>query len=316
MSAVARLQGLLFGAIDARTVGGMRILLAVLLLASHLLMYPELAVLLSDTGPATTEMVSTWSKHARWSYYDGVDDLGTLRLIHLVGVIPLVGMLVGWQSRLMVLLALVVQVAVHHRAPWAQHGGDRVMRLATLSLLLVPCGAGWSVDAWLRSRRPGAPVASPLVPMVTHRVIQVQWMIIYGFTGLAKVVGGTWQNGDALYYALSLRTFQRFPALTEQLLSLGLVQALLKLGTWVTLAWELAFPLLILSARTRRDTLLVGLVLHAGIALTMMVGTFSYIMVWGYLAFLGPDWAARLAAWLPGSEKAEQELEQDEHDHR
>ena len=316
MSAVDRLQGLFFGGIDARTVGGMRIALAAMLLVSHLLMYPELALLLSDTGPATTEMVSAWSRHARWSFYDGVDDLPTLRLLHLAGVIPIVGMLVGWKSRLMVLLALVVQVAVHHRAPWAQHGGDRVMRLATLSLLLVPCGAGWSVDAWLRSRRPGAPVASPLVPLVAHRVIQAQWMIIYGFTGLAKVVGGTWQSGDALYYALSLRTFQRFPALMELLLSLGLVQVLLKLGTWATLAWELAFPLLVLSARTRRGTLLVGVAIHIGIALTMMVGTFSYIMVWGYLAFLGPDWAARLSAWLSGSEQAEQELEQDEHDHR
>lgn len=297
MSIVDRIRGFFFGPIDARTVGGMRITLGLLLLASHLLLLPDLVLLFSDAGPTTTEAVATWTRHARWSYLDHHTDPGTLLALHLLGVVPLIGMIIGWQSRLMVLLALAVQIAVHHRAPWAQHGGDRVLRLATLSLLLVPCGAAWSVDAWIRARRAKDAAFSALVPITTHRFIQAQWMVIYGMTGIEKVVGRSWQSGNALYYALSLRTFQRFPELTDALLSSGLVQVLLKLATWATLAWELLFPLLVLFGRTRRITLLVGVALHAGIALTMMVGTFSYAMVWGYLAFLGPTWAAALAAW-------------------
>lgn len=308
MSVTDRLRGFFFGPVDARTVGGMRILLGLLLLASHLLLLPDLVLLFSDTGPTTTDAVAEWTRHARWSYLDHQTDPGALLALHLLGALPFVGMIVGWQSRLMVLLALAVQVAVHHRAPWAQHGGDRVLRLATLSLLLVPCGAAWSVDAWLRARRAGAAAFSALVPMTTHRFIQAQWMVIYGMTGIEKLAGRSWHSGNALYYALSLRTFQRFPELTDALLASGLVQVLLKLATWATLAWELLFPLLVLSGRTRRATLIVGVVLHAGIALTMMVGTFSYAMVWGYLAFLGPSWAAALVAWRRrGSEHAHHE---------
>jgi hypothetical protein len=294
MPLIDRLRGFLFGPIDARTVGGMRISLGLILLASHLLWLPDLVTLFSDAGPVSTEAVAEATSLLRWSYLDHRSDASILLGLHLLGVVPLVGMIVGFRSRTMVLLVLIVQVAIHHRAPWTQHGGDRVLRLATLSLLLVPCGAGWSVDAWLQRRRQSAE-SSPLVPLIAHRVIQAQWMIIYFVTGLEKVVGGSWQRGDALYYALSLRTFQRFPSLTEALLSSVVVQELLRVATWATLGWELAFPLLVVWRRTRGPALVVGIAIHAGIALTMMVGTFSYAMVWGYLAFLGPGWAAALA---------------------
>lgn len=295
-----RLLAFFFGPVDARTVAGMRISLGALLLVSHALMLPDLTLLFSDAGPVTTEVVEGWWKHARWSYLDGRSAPGTILALHLLGLLPIVGMIVGWQSRLMVFLALVVQVAIHHRAPWAQHGGDRVLRIATLSLLFVPCGAAWSVDAWLKARRTGV-VASALVPMLSHRLIQAQWMIIYGATGLEKLRGASWHSGDALYYALSLRTFQRFPALTDTLLALLPVQVCLKLLTWLTLGWELLFPLMVLWRPTRTLALWVGLLIHVGIALTMMVGSFSYAMVWGYLAFMGPGWAAVLATRLRGA---------------
>lgn len=298
MSVMRSASGWLFGVVDARTVAAMRISLGVILLLSHLLMLPDATVLFSDLGPVTTEMMMRWSKHARWSYYDHLTDSNLILGIHLLGILPLVGMIAGWKSRWMVGLALLVQVAIHHRIPWAQHGGDRVLRFATLSLLLVPCGAAWSVDAWQRARRCVSAPSSAVVPLVTHRFIQVQWVIIYAATGMEKVVGHTWQSGDALYYALSLRTFQRFPALTEALLASGAVQGMLRWSTWVTLGWELAFVVLVLFPRSRTWALLAGVAIHIGIATTMMVGTFSFAMMWGYLAFLPPDWVGRTAAML------------------
>ena len=287
-----------FAPTDARTLAAMRISLAVLLLASHALMFPDLVLLFSDAGPVTTEAVLEGVNYVRWTYLDGQTEPGVLLALHGLAMLPMVGLLVGWQSRWMALLVLLVQIAIHHRAPWAQHGGDRVLRISTLALLLAPCGAAWSVDAWRARRRAaarGEGPSSPLVPVTTHRLVQIQTCIVYLFTGLEKVVGGSWQRGDALYYALSLRTFQRLPALTEALLGSGLVQLLLKLLTWLTLGWELAFAALVLWRPTRRAALLIGVLLHVGIAASMMVGSFSFAMVWCYLAFLEAD---TLRRWL------------------
>ena len=278
-----------FAPVDARSLGVMRISLAAILIVSHLLWIPDL-LLLSDAGPVSTQTILDGSPYPRFSYLDGLAG-SDLLVAHLLGLLPLVGMLVGWQSRLMCLLVLVVQIALHHRAPWLQHGGDRVLRLSVLAMCLANSGAALSVDAMLARRRRGAD-ASPLVPVVSHRLIQLQLMILYLFTGIAKLSGGTWHNGSALYYALSSRTFQRFPGLLDVLLSSWPGQLVLMGMTWLTLAWELLFAALVLWKPTRRWALLIGLAVHAGIAATMMVGSFSFATTWCYLAFLPYAWSS------------------------
>ncbi len=166
-----------------------------------------------------------------------------------------------------------------------------MLRLSVLALCLVNSGAALSVDAWLAARRRGT-AASALVPITAHRLIQLQLMILYLFTGIAKLGGSTWHSGSALYYALSSRTFQRFPHLLEPVLSSWPGQLLLSASTWVTLVWELAFAVMVLWRPTRRWALIIGLVVHAGIAATMMVGSFSFATTWCYLAFLPPSWVA------------------------
>jgi len=279
-----------FAPVDARSLGVMRITLALLLILSHLAWIGDL-ILLSDAGPVTTQTIVDSASYARWSYLDGLSGDALLGA-HLLGLLPLLGMLVGWQSRLMTILVLIGQVALHHRAPWLQHGGDRILRISVLALCFAPSGAAFSIDAWRARRRRGTD-ACALVPVTAHRLVQLQLMIIYLLTGLAKVSGGTWHNGSALYYALSSRTFQRFPTLLEPILSSLPGQLVLAVSTWLTLAWELGFVVMVLWAPTRRWALLIGLAVHAGIAVTMMVGSFSFATTWCYLAFLPYAWASR-----------------------
>lgn len=279
-----------FAPVDARSLGVMRITLALLLILSHLAWIGDL-ILLSDAGPVTTQTIVDSASYARWSYLDGLSGDALLGA-HLLGLLPLLGMLVGWQSRLMTILVLIGQVALHHRAPWLQHGGDRILRISVLALCFAPSGAAFSIDAWRARRRRGTD-ACALVPVTAHRLVQLQLMIIYLLTGLAKVSGSTWHNGSALYYALSSRTFQRFPTLLEPILSSLPGQLVLAVSTWLTLAWELGFVVMVLWAPTRRWALLIGLAVHAGIAVTMMVGSFSFATTWCYLAFLPYAWASR-----------------------
>ena len=56
----------------------------------------------------------------------------------------------------------------------------------------------------------------------------------------------------------------------------------------LTLAWELAFPVLVWFRRTRPAMLLIGLALHLGMWVTMEVGAFMPTVLIAYMAFLDP----------------------------
>lgn len=278
-----------FAPVDAHGLGRARALLGLILSGSLLLSWPDAEATLGPDAVISVAAAVAAGARERFSPLDHLPDNASLHLAYGALVLVAIAVMIGWQSRLMLLLAFLGQVALHHRDPWVQHGGDRLLRIGTLLLLLSPAGAALSVDAWRtrrRERAAGQGERSVLVPIFALRLIQVQAAVIYLDTGLQKLAGSTWREGTALYYALSSGNFQRLPAAwLEPLLSSAAGQGLLRASTWLTLGWELAFAPLLLFAPTRRAVLIVGLVVHTGILLTMTVGSFSPIMVWTYLAF-------------------------------
>jgi hypothetical protein len=71
--------------------------------------------------------------------------------------------------------------------------------------------------------------------------------------------------------------------------------------TYVTLAWELGFVLLILNRRTRVITLWCGVAMHLAMAALLELGTFSAVMLVGYVAFADP---ARVRRFVPSLRKS------------
>jgi len=72
------------------------------------------------------------------------------------------------------------------------------------------------------------------------------------------------------------------------------LQGVATLTTYGTLAFELAFPLLVAWRRTRILTLIAGVGLHLGAWVTLEVGPFSWVMIATYIAFLPPERLATL----------------------
>ena len=272
--------------VDPYAVGVMRVALGLLLLSGHAWLWPEVDRLLGPEADIPFSAIQGWSAAHRHSLYNLVETAAQARALHVAGFVVFGLFTIGWQSRIMGVLSLVLLVSVHQRMPWMQHGGDRLLRLWTLYLCFVPCGAALSVDAWWARRR-GRP--APVLPAVAHRLVQVQLCVMYGMTALAKASGSQWLAGTALYYALAVPHFQRLPALSEALVESGLVQVVLVGATWLTLAWEAAFPLLVWFRRTRPAMLWLGVLVHGGIFLLMTVGSFSPASLWAYLAFVEPQ---------------------------
>jgi predicted DCC family thiol-disulfide oxidoreductase YuxK len=151
-----------------------------------------------------------------------------------------------------------------------------------------------SIDAWRRRRKLAAAGdgdvlrASRFVPPWAVRVLQLELCTIYFFTGLAKLGGETWWQGTSVHYVLNDITITRWS------------YAQLPAPIWITapanyvsLAFEVFFPLLVLWRRTRFWTLLYGIVFHVGIFLTVDVGWFSIYTIALYGVWIPDGWWQR-----------------------
>ena len=106
------------------------------------------------------------------------------------------------------------------------------------------------VDRWLRVRRGREDAAVPLCSPWAQRMLQIQTAVVYFATFYWKSLGILWINGTAVYYALRLEDFQRFPL--PPLHNLFLIKTL----TWSTLVIEFALGVLIWFKETRYPVLL------------------------------------------------------------
>lgn len=287
-----------FAPVDARAVGAFRVALGLTALVSFVCMTPEMA---TYYGPDPA-LVRAAGAHPVWqaSLYSWIPEPSWVPAVHLLAALPLVAFTVGFGGRVGHLLALVVLLSLHHGAPSVLNSGDRLIRQLMLVLLTVPSSRAVSVDAW-RARRRGQPLPGT-VPVVAHRLVQAQVCWMYLHTALLKAEGTTWWNGSAVYYALSADPLVRFPELLDGVL-LGWPPFVYGTAvlTWVTLAWEAGFVVLVLWRPTRILALLIGLLLHLGIAVFLMIAPFSFATLACYLLFVDPS---RVGRWVDAAAAA------------
>ncbi|MEV0884835.1 HTTM domain-containing protein [Streptomyces microflavus] len=231
-------------------------------------------------------------------------------LCYAAALVVSVLFLLGWRTRAVSVLFAVVVASFHARSIFMTDGGDNLVLLMALYLVLTACGRRWSLDARRAARRTPArrrrlPVLPPqlasardtLVTTVHNcglLVIGVQVCFLYGAAGLYKVQGGTWGAGTALHYVLNLDLFQPWPALShwadDQALAIAVVG-------YLTVLLQVAFPF-VLFGRLKYPVLTMLFGMHIGIAVLMGLPLFSGAMIIADAVFL-PDrfWiaAGRLA---------------------
>jgi hypothetical protein len=113
--------------------------------------------------------------------------------------------------------------------------------------------------------------------------------IIYGCAGLAKLQGGSWWAGTAVWITM----------MTEEFTPIDL-QWIAHLGrhTWwwvsailvaFTLFLEIGFPFLIWTQFWRPILLIFAVFLHGGIGFIMGLGSFQVAMLTGCASFISPE---------------------------
>jgi predicted DCC family thiol-disulfide oxidoreductase YuxK len=288
MRALIAIRDFWFGRQHAAPMAAFRISLGlILLLDTGFTLLPHAARWFGMDGLFSPSETDWWQDQpGRWGLFYGHTDLATLRLGLVAMMLAAWGLIFGLGTRACAIVAFVLLLSFHHRNPNILNAGDILLRTGLFCLALMPSWRALSLDRSILTRVGWEP--SPLVPAWSLRLAQIQICIMYVFTGLdklghfdaANIHASDWIDGSAIARSLRYVTIAR-----TGVLAWVPIWATAPL-TWITLAWEVLFPLLVISRRTRAAALAIGVLVHGGIFLTMEVTHFSLTTLAFYWLFV------------------------------
>jgi hypothetical protein len=290
----------LYGSADPRSLGLMRVALGALLAVDVALKFPDAAAHLSNSGwlPNHFALFRPMSEHLFSVYlaFGSPREVDVLLGLHLLVCLLL---MVGYRTKLMQLLALLLTTSLNSRNIMIENGGSVVLNILLVWTAFLPLGRRFSVDALrvaLRARKETTQAAlnqrldpprevTPVVSLAVTALL-LQWAIIYAFNAVQKN-GAPWRDGTAVYYFLQQdRLVTWFGAWLRGALPLGGM----KLLTFAALLIEGSLPLLLLSPWRPRLTRMLAfglaLLLHVGIDSVLQLGSFSWALLVAFLAFV------------------------------
>ena len=199
-------------------------------------------------------------------------------------LIGALGLLTGRWTLLAKVVAMTAFASLNARNPYLPDGGTNILQLTFYYLLFLTGSAavqGGSVRAWLHN--------------LAVWMIRVQVIIVYLTAGISKLAGTEWQSGTAMYVISRVEWF-----------SLPLVSDLFKYplvtysATYLTVVYQILFPVALFVPRVRLGFILFGVGLHLSIAFVMGLVTFSTIMIGLELFLINDREYASVLGWLRG----------------
>jgi hypothetical protein len=290
--------------------------------------FPHRHEIWGPDSPWTPALATRLFDQTGWYSFLLLSDSRTyFELCYMVALVTSALFMLGWRTRATSILFAVVVASFHSRSIFMTDGGDNLVLLMSLYLVLTACGRRWSLDAHREQRKTahaaGAPdraknstaqqlqAARVTLTTVVHNcgvfIIAAQVCFLYGSAGLYKVQGSYWADGTALHYVLHLELFQPWPALSRFLDQYPLTIAAI---SYLTVLAQVAFPF-VLFGRLKYPVLALLLGMHAGIAVLLGLPVFSGAMIiadavflpdrfYTSLPHLGRRTARRLGVRLPG----------------
>ena len=152
-------------------------------------------------------------------------------------------------------------------------GGDNIARIVLLYMIFADVSG---------RRERSVSLVSGLLHNAAILAVVIQVSMLYLSTGMYKIMGEYWQNGVALYYILRVNSYS-WTGLGELLYANEYIVVLL---TYATVLFEIAFPFALFNRWTRRSILAAGVLFHLGIAVSMGLVAFSWMMLSLYFVFV------------------------------
>jgi len=279
-------EGLFFKEADARVYAILRILYALVCLINMIHLWTVAPELMTDAGLISSATFA--KKNGAFSILYYISDPFGVSCLFVLALIALLMMLVGFQTKVAVILVFIWQFSYAARLVGAS-GWDYLLLNIGFSLMISPLDRVWSVRAW-RARQRGEPLPTT-APQYGLLLIQLEIVMMYVQTLWHKVGDPYWRNGElASYFFLGTYSFMQKPLL----LDLPRVSVFF---SHLTLLLETLAPAFLCFARTRLWGFVCGYTLHFAIFFSE-IPIFSLVCMMAYWAFVSGDDLDRLGAWL------------------
>lgn len=188
-------------------------------------------------------------------------------------IIAACGLISGVFPRFAALIAWAITLTMLNENYYLHNGGDRLRSILLFVLSFAPSDAVWTLRL---GRQPSGEPA--FIYPWAQRLLFIQLALLYFMNGVYKLFGTEWFAGDTIYYVSHDIWWSRFSADWVPLHYLAL-----RIATWGVLAWEVTFPLLVLSKRYRPWALAIGAAFHVATGLTLNLGVFPLYALCFYL---------------------------------
>lgn len=202
----------------------------------------------------------------------GIPESTTLAGVKISFITLCVFVIVGFYSRISAFLLLILQIALLKGSSFFAYGADFFTSMSLFYLILFPSDHSFSLRNLLFGNTPEDINITPV-----KRLFQLHISIAYFFSGLDKILGFNWWNGESIWKAIHLPYSNRdlnidFTFLAEH-------SYLLILIGWSTIIIEMFYPFFIWNRKTRKMGLWLTISMHIGIALVLNLYYFSAIMI-------------------------------------
>lgn len=269
--------------VDTRALAALRISLGVILLIDLVHRAGAMELFYTDAGAyPISAYEATYTQYNGVSIHAWSGELWFQQFLFVLAGLLAVALILGYRSRLVGFLSLVLLFSLHARNPAVLNGGDRLLRVLLLVALPTPLGERWSIDALRRGSARTTVVGLPTTALL------VQPIAVFTTNAIAKHQGDTWFAGEALTIAFANDEMTAYLGN-----HLGAFPALLELLTWgwVTLLAGSFVFLLLTAGRLRALVALAYIGAFSGMIVTLAVGMFPLVLAASVLAYLTtPFW--------------------------
>lgn len=212
-----------------------------------------------------------------WGFWpDSLNPVMHTLLVVLLGLLTL-----GIGGRLFAAFAWLIGAAFIQRNYSVNFGADIIANLFLFYMMFTNSCERLSVINLFR--RKNYYKNSDILSSMMMRMMQVQICVIYAYTGWEKLKGGSWWDGTALWSVMAN------PQMTTMNFSfLRTVPWVIPAVAYLTILFEVYFPVMVAWPKTRHWWLLVGVAFHMGIGVFMGLGPFATTMMSTYFLFINP----------------------------
>ncbi|AFZ72936.1 HTTM domain-containing protein [Natronobacterium gregoryi] len=264
--------------VDTRALAALRIALGSIVLFDLFHRAGSLETFYTNAGVYPLEVYqSTYSRYTGFSLHAASGEVWFQQLLFVIAGAFAVALILGYRTRLVGFVSLVLLLSLHARNPAVLNGADQLLRVLLIVALLTPLGERWSVDALRRGSARTTVVTFGTVALLAQPVV------VFTQNAILKHEGDSWYAGEGITIAFASDEMTIFLGN-----HLGSYPALLELFNWVwitLLAGSGAF-LLLTRGWQRVPVVFVYLGAFGGLLLSVSVGLFPLVLAAAVLPFL------------------------------